>query len=767
MKQKNNTVWFNKYNLLFAGVVITSLIYIGWRIFFTIPFSYGLLSIIMGIALVTAEAVAILESFSHHRNMRTAKSPEKPVIPDNMYPDVDVFIATHSEEPDLLCKTINGCLNMQYPDPGKVHIYLCDDMNRPEMRRLAKQMGIGYFGLSDNMHAKAGNLNNALSKTNSQLVATFDSDMIPTSDFLTETVPFFFLPQMIREEDGTWRLRTEEELAQTKDEKIGFIQTPQSFYNADMFQFNLFAENSVPNEQDYFFREINVGRNRTNSVVYAGSNTVILRKALEEIGGIKTDTITEDFATGLSIQSKGYTCYAIDKTLAHGLAPKDFKSLIKQRQRWARGCVQTLLSPKFLFGSLPLRSKISYLVCFLYWWTFLRRLIYILSPILFAVFGIVSVDCSFWELLLIWLPSYVIYNRALRVMSGNIRNQRWSNVADTILFPYLIVPVIAETFGNRMHKFNVTPKLKTSSKNSELRYAIPHIILAILSITGLYYCVRDILMVETYGSAIILYWLLFNLYYLVISVIFIAGRINYREDERLYASVPMTLIVDNRELKGITSDISEGGMGVLLDSPEFIPYDKDVLGVLSYKDYTAEMKAKVLHVQQVGDKWKYSLKITDCTEENRMKYLQIVFDRDHTLAKTIQTGLLKDTVAPVKGSIKRTERSNRRLPRVPMNQTMNTLDGQTVTCLNFNYEYILLDAEGGLPDALTIALEADILLECKKVQEKGGDSKSLYQISEWREISGSEQFRKCFLGLLGYAENVSGYALKRAAAGSV
>ena len=40
---------------------------------------------------------------------------------------------------------------------------------------------------------------------------------------------------------------------------------------------------------------INVGRNNANAPIYAGSNTLISREALEAVGGIATGTITEDF----------------------------------------------------------------------------------------------------------------------------------------------------------------------------------------------------------------------------------------------------------------------------------------------------------------------------------------------------------------------------------------------------------------------------------------------------------------------------------------
>lgn len=123
-----------------------------------------------------------------------------------------------------------------------------------------------------------------------------------------------------------------------------------------------------------------MGRSASNAVIYAGSNTVISREALEEVGGIRTGTITEDFATGIDIQAKGYTTYAVDTVLASGLAPNDFQSLLKQRQRWGRGCVQTVRSIKFWTNGLPIVAKLSYLTCLFYWWTFVRRFIYMLSP---------------------------------------------------------------------------------------------------------------------------------------------------------------------------------------------------------------------------------------------------------------------------------------------------------------------------------------------------------------------------------------------------
>ena len=717
------------------AAMITSLIYIGWRIFFTIPTQHGIVSLIAGIALVAAEAIGIIEAFNHYRNMRAASAPDKPSVSPERFPHVDVLVTTHSEAPELLYKTLNGCKHMKYPDPVKVHIYLCDDNDRPEMKALAEELCVGYLGLSGNTQAKAGNLNNALSKTDSPLAATFDADMIPMDDFLMETVPYFFLPEMIQE-NGVWRQRTQEELDEKY--KIGFIQTPQSFYNPDMFQTNLFAEQNIPNEQDYFFREVNVGRNSTLSPIYAGSNTVLSREALDAVGGIHTGTITEDFATGLDIQMKGYACYALPQALAHGVAPRDFASLIKQRQRWGRGCVQTLRNLRFLFKrGMSFGAKMSYVSCLLYWWTFMRRFVYILSPILFTVFGVVVVQTSLWELALIWLPSYLIYNRALRVLSGNIRNQMWSNIVDTVLFPYMIIPVFVETLGFKLRAFHVTSKEALSSKNAQLKYAIPHIMLILATLLGLAYCIYDMVYHHTYGSIVLVYWLLVNGYFLLMAILFMFGRTDYRQSQRFIARIPVKIRTSSHTFTGETLDISEGGMAVELTNPEYIPYDQHFQITLADQNNTAQVNTVVTHVKQSDAGWIYSLKIIGADRENKLAYFQIVYGREHTLAKEIRSGFWKDVRSALGGRARRRLGSNRRLPRIPMNVTVSSSKGP-VLMEDFNYEYLRIRRA---PDQSTspteITLPCDLVLSCMPVANNPG----LYRVENWRSIAGDERLR--------------------------
>ncbi|WP_234421464.1 glycosyltransferase family 2 protein [Pediococcus pentosaceus] len=278
--------------------IVLSVIYLFWRVFFTIPWHAHIFTLIFALLLVGSE---IFSSFTAYvliifRLIRADKT-QKLEIPkfdlQQPIPKIDVIIVTHNEEVSLLRKTVNAATFMDYPDKSKVNIVIADDGNRPEVRELAKEYKVNYVTMEKNKHAKAGNINNALEQLDAPLFAIFDADMMPFSNFLTSSVPFFTENFAELEEDPD----------HTKP--IGFVQTPQSFYNADIFQFNLFLQDAVVNEQDFFSRDVNVLNGSNGHALFTGSNAVFLREIVDKVGGFPTDTITEDFELGTKINSEG------------------------------------------------------------------------------------------------------------------------------------------------------------------------------------------------------------------------------------------------------------------------------------------------------------------------------------------------------------------------------------------------------------------------------------------------------------------------------
>lgn len=678
-----------KRTIFFVLAMVLTTIYLLWRIFFTIPFEVGLAETIFGILLVFAECVTCFTTFElYYRRMKSDTVVlDFPEVDQALYPDVDVFIATHNEPYDILYKTANACSFMEYPDKSKVHVYFCDDGNRQWVADLAAELGIGYLGLSGNKDAKSGNLNNALSKTQSPLIATFDADMIPQRTFLMKTVPYFFLPTYIKDEEtGVWRKRTEEELDETL--KIGLIQTPQSFYNPDLFQFNLYSEGTIPNEQDFFSREVNVMRNSSNSCAYTGSNTLISRQAMEDIGGFSLNTITEDFEVSVRIQQEKYITYATTEIQAAGLTTTDFGSMIKQRKRWARGIIQSLQNTRAIFSlKLTAAGRMTYLASYLYWLSFFNRIIFILAPIMFALFDFQVVDCTFEEIIVFWLPSFFFYSSSFRFLSSNVRTNRWSQTIDTIFAPYLIFCVLLESFGIRETTFKVTNKERTD--RSDMIYATPHIILIILSVLAIIrFTYGKYGWALVYGSVII-FWLFYNLISLTYAVFFMAGRKIHRQSERIRAQEKIEVKYGDITIESTTVDLSDQGLMFVRDEPFYIPEDEEVTFTISSDCYTAHMTGKVVYVKEFNGKWNYAATIEPIDADNKRQYMQLIYDRLHSLP--METDPWSTIVDDVRRNVKRrtakTPAQRRKQARIDIQQSVLWDNGSIVYVHDFNFKY--------------------------------------------------------------------------------
>lgn len=499
MKQKN----LFKF-IFYTLTILLTFTYIIYRIFFTIPTTLGIIALMASILVLFIEIWESLDFFAYYLNILCVKKTS-PKIPDlsniTQYPDIDVLIATINEHESLLKNTITACKNMSYPDKSKIHIYLCDDGNRANIKKLAENLGVNYLSRITNKNAKAGNYNHALNHITSPFVATFDADMAPTPNFLLTTLPFFF----------------------TGTDEIGFVQLPQSFNNPDIFQLRFKLENKIPFEQDYFYHSIQIAKNATNSAIYCGTNALFSRKALNFCNGFATGTISEDIATGMMIESKGYKCLALNNVEAYGTAVNDLSGFVKQRSRWARGCIQILKKYNILKNKgLSFKQKIEYLSCISYWFFGVRRMVYLLTPLLFSIFGVIIVDCNLTTFISIWLPTYILKRFTLDIFEGNKRSSTWNKIYETILTPVLCKEVLKEFFGFGNTKFEVTPKssqnLKMSKTNKQL--LISHLVLLILNILGLIMCLFRI---KTSGITVYilsLLWIISNIFYLTISVIF-------------------------------------------------------------------------------------------------------------------------------------------------------------------------------------------------------------------------------------------------------
>lgn len=503
MKENNKGLGNPIKQIVYAFTIILTFIYITYRICFTLPLHLGAVGLVCSIIVLLLEIWESADFFIYYVNILSVNksSPKVPVITDmNVFPEVDVLIATINEGENLLRNTIEACKNMNYPDKSKVHIYVCDDGNRANIKNLAENLNVNYITRISNNDAKAGNYNHALQIIKSPLIATFDADMAPTENFLMKTVPFF-----------------------VKEDNIGFIQLPQSFINPDIFQFRFGLSKKIPFEQDYFYHSIQIAKNATNSAIYCGTNTVFSRKALDDVKGFAKNTISEDIATGMQVESKGYKCLALDDVEAYGIAVDDVTGLVKQRSRWARGCIQIFKKFKIIGNKgLSARQKLEYLSCISYWFFGVKRMLYMLAPLLFSIFGIIIIDCDLKTFIAIWLPTYLIKRFVIDISEHNKRSATWNKIYETILTPVLAKEALKELFGFGSTKFEVTPKYSPAKKMTKThkRLLTSHFILWTLSIIGL---IMSVIKIFSQGFIVYIFsfvWLISNIFYLTTAIIF-------------------------------------------------------------------------------------------------------------------------------------------------------------------------------------------------------------------------------------------------------
>lgn len=341
-----------------------------------------------------------------------------------------VFIPTINESVDIVRRTVMAAMRMKHAS----EVWLLDDGNRLEMQVLAQELGCRYIARSENSHAKAGNLNNALKYTRAEFIAIFDADHAPAPSFLDETLGFF------------------------TDGKVAFVQTPQDFYNLDSFQHRLdHNESLVWSEQTLFFRVIQAGKDRLNSAFFCGSCAVIRRAALDEIGGFATGTVTEDIHTSLKLHKRGWKSVYYARSLAFGLAPSSAIPFLKQRLRWGQGAMQVWRKEGILFTrGLTAGQRVSYMATMLQYFEGWQRAVFFLSPVIVLTTGLMPIAALNAEFLVRFIPYYLltfwVFEEVARGFGRSLLTEQYNMMRFAVF--------ITATFGFFLRKlrFVVTPK---------------------------------------------------------------------------------------------------------------------------------------------------------------------------------------------------------------------------------------------------------------------------------------------------------------------
>jgi cellulose synthase/poly-beta-1,6-N-acetylglucosamine synthase-like glycosyltransferase len=419
--------------------------------------------------------------------------PQKPLLEGVR--TVDIFVPTYNEDPDLLRMTLQACLRLDYPHK---RIFLCDDGKRPAAEALAKDLGVTYMIRPDNRHAKAGNLNHAFAKTDGEFIIIFDADHVPDSNFITRLIGYF------------------------EDEKMGFVQTPHGFYNFESFQARLnHAKGSYWEEGQLFYHVIQPGRNYWNAPIFAGSAAMFRRKALEEVGFIAVETITEDMHTGLRMHAKGWKSLGISVRMITGQAAQDVTTFHTQRLRWGEGNLSVLAydNPLTLRG-LNWGQRLCYFGTMINWCGGVFKLPIYLTPLLMLYTGVPPVREFTWTLAVLMCAYMFFAIFGVKYISNGYGSVWYSELFTMASFWTQVRGTMRAIFWRKFQQFIVTKKRGRQAK-SIWPFVRPQLILIFISILALFWAWSRVVMGisdDVFKPVLASFWALFHmlLAYLVV-----------------------------------------------------------------------------------------------------------------------------------------------------------------------------------------------------------------------------------------------------------
>lgn len=363
------------------------------------------------------------------------------------YPAVDVFITVVSEPLAVVRRTIEAALEMDYPN-FRVHIlndgYVAGADNWTQTADLAKEYDIDVITRRNPGGYKAGNVNNALSITKAPIFALFDADHVPHKDFLKKTVGFF------------------------EDPEIALVQTPQYYENQD----DSYLTQASWEQQELFFGPICRGKNRLNATFWCGTNAVLRKAALDEVGGVPTNNIAEDFLASMLIHERGWKTVYLPEVLSVGLAPHDLQSYAKQQFRWARGSLEIIFKYNPLFRKgLSMAQKIQYLYSSSYYLNGLIVLIDALIPIIVLMTGIKPVNENTTNFVVFFFP--FMFSTIYILMKSTNHTVTFKALQMSISSSYVFIQALISVLRKKKEAFEVTPK--EAIKGNFLKFATPHL----------------------------------------------------------------------------------------------------------------------------------------------------------------------------------------------------------------------------------------------------------------------------------------------------
>ena len=245
--------------------------------------------------------------------------PSPPPLAASAWPRVTVQLPIYNEL-YVAERLVRAVAQLDYP-AALLEIQVLDDSTdetvevvRAAVERLRAQgVNIVQLRRAHRDGFKAGALAEGLARAHGEFVAIFDADFIPPPDFLKRALPYF------------------------ADERLAFVQTRWGYVNRDysllthlqslMIDAHFVVEQFARFHGGYWFN-------------FNGTAGVWRRAALEDAGGWRADTLTEDLDVSYRALLRGWRAAYVRDIEVSSELPASFSAYRRQQHRWARGSLE-------------------------------------------------------------------------------------------------------------------------------------------------------------------------------------------------------------------------------------------------------------------------------------------------------------------------------------------------------------------------------------------------------------------------------------------
>lgn len=260
------------------------------------------------------------------------------------YPTVSILVPAHNEAL-VIVRTVRALLNMEYPVDRYEVIVINDNSTDDTAEKLEelqrefpdRRLVVISTGPEVGGKGKSNALNIGFSVSTGEVIAIYDADNTPESDALAILVENLMEDDKIGAVIGKFR---------TRNRNASLLSR---FVNIETLAYQCMNQAGR-----YFFFKL---------CTIPGTNYVIRRKLIEEIGGWDTKALSEDTEISFRLYRMGYYIKQMPLAVTWEQEPHLLSVWFRQRTRWAKGNIYVLVkNMRYIFDPTagPMRLDVIY-----------------------------------------------------------------------------------------------------------------------------------------------------------------------------------------------------------------------------------------------------------------------------------------------------------------------------------------------------------------------------------------------------------------------